>query len=365
MVSQQSPKLLFTVRVRTPLQYKFEPLCYNDFMLEKPRIEDSLIIQCLESQYGLTTVILDFLPIGNDVNSAVYRVFANGNLHLYLKLRKNDFNKASVIIPHLLKENGIKQVIAPLLTTTQQEWTTLNEYSLALYPYIEGQNGFHHALSDMQWKELGAAVKGLHTLQSPHDLKKTIPYEDYSCIYRDSVKKYMKQIHEENFVDPVTILFAEYIREKEKEITYIVKRSEELCIALKTQKLEFVLCHADLHGANVLIDKDNQLYIVDWDTLIFAPKERDLMFIGGGVGGFWNTNEEQKLFYKGYGKTEINHTALIYYRYERIVEDIVEFAKRLLLTSDGGKDRVRSLEKFKQSFLPDNVVEIAMREKNL
>ena len=31
------------------------------------------------------------------------------------------------------------------------------------------------------------------------------------------------------------------------------------------------------------IGTNGALYIVDWDELIMAPKERDLMYIGGGL----------------------------------------------------------------------------------
>jgi spectinomycin phosphotransferase len=334
-------------------------------MLEKPTIQEPSIEECLKEQYGLEKSTVEFLPIGNDVNSAVYRVLANDNTLLYLKLRRGDFNKASVIVPHLLRESGVKQVIAPLLTKEQQEWAKLNEFSLALYPYIDGKNGFQHPLSDVQWIELGTAEKGLHALQPPADLADSISQEDYSSIYNDEVKKIMRQIHGENFVDSVAAQFAEFMKENGETLNHIVKRSEELNVELKKQKQEFVLCHADLHGANILIDKSNQLYIVDWDTLIFAQKERDLMFIGGGIGGAWNKKEEVELFYEGYGRTEINHTALTYYRYERFAQDIVEFSKRLLLTREGGKDRKRSLEKFMNAFAPNNVVEIALREDSL
>lgn len=30
-----------------------------------------------------------------------------------------------------------------------------------------------------------------------------------------------------------------------------------------------------------------------------APKERNLMFIGGGVANVWNNPREEKFFYKG------------------------------------------------------------------
>jgi len=64
----------------------------------------------------------------------------------------------------------------------------------------------------------------------------------------------------------------------------------------------FILCHADIHAWNLLIDVNGRLYIVDWDTLIFAPKERDLMFVGAGLGGNGHSlQEEETLFYQGYG----------------------------------------------------------------
>ncbi len=84
------------------------------------------------------------------------------------------------------------------------------------------------------------------------------------------------------------------------------------------------------------------------------------MFIGGGVGGAWNTTREETLFYRGYGQTEINRVALAYYRFERIVEDIVEFCERLL-TDEGGENRAVGLGKFVRQIGPNNVVEIAYR----
>jgi spectinomycin phosphotransferase len=44
-----------------------------------------------------------------------------------------------------------------------------------------------------------------------------------------------------------------------------------------------VLCHADLHTWNVLVDGDGRLWLVDWDEAILAPRERDLMFLVGGI----------------------------------------------------------------------------------
>jgi spectinomycin phosphotransferase len=83
------------------------------------------------------------------------------------------------------------------------------------------------------------------------------------------------------------------------------------------------------------------------------------MFIGGGMGGIWNTAREEALFYQGYGKRDINQAALAYYRYERLVSDMAEFCQQILRTTTGGADRERSLEKYYSIFLPNQTLELA------
>jgi spectinomycin phosphotransferase len=145
----------------------------------------------------------------------------------------------------------------------------------------------------------------------------------------------------------------------------MVSRAEQLAHSLSQQPLEFVLCHSDAHPGNFLVTSPDQLYLVDWDNPIFAPKERDLMFFGGGMAGDQPGGHEQALFYQGYGPVSINLQALAYYRYERIIQDIAEFCKQLLLTSEGGEDREQAYHYLTSSFSPGNVVEAAVRTDQL
>jgi spectinomycin phosphotransferase len=116
-----------------------------------------------------------------------------------------------------------------------------------------------------------------------------------------------------------------------------------------------------LHAGNVLVSANDELAIVDWDNPIVAPKERDLMFVGGGVGGVWNKAQEEALFYQGYGKTEIDPVALGYYRYERIVADIAATCEQIFGMQGSVADREEGLQQLMDQFLPNNVVEIAHR----
>jgi thiamine kinase-like enzyme len=69
------------------------------------------------------------------------------------------------------------------------------------------------------------------------------------------------------------------------EIRTLVDRAEALGQWLQATAAPLVLCHADIHTGNVLLDTANNLWIVDWDETMLAPKERDLMFVVGGIIG--------------------------------------------------------------------------------
>jgi spectinomycin phosphotransferase len=111
-----------------------------------------------------------------------------------------------------------------------------------------------------------------------------------------------------------------------------------------------------------LIGAGGGFYIVDWDAPILAPKERDLMYAGGGLmGGWYSPREEEDLFYQGYGPTAINAEALAYYRYERIIQDIAIYCEQIFGMRGGTKDREQSLRYLTSNFLPNSTIEIARR----
>jgi spectinomycin phosphotransferase len=333
-------------------------------LLEKPDIPDQLIISCLQVQYGLRVTELTFLPLGADVNTAVYRVVTYDGTAYFLKLRKG-FDEITVSVPLFLKAQGIQAIIIPFETESKKLWADFDDFKMILYPLIEGQDGFDMELTDHHRRSLGAALKGIHTAQVPAALKRLIPKETFSPQWRESVKTFQMQVENNAFDDPTAAKLVEFMNSKRDEITRLVERTEQLTSELQSKPLEFVLCHTDIHGGNILISDKDKLYIVDWDNPILAPKERDLMFIGGGIDEIWKSKREEAVFYEGYRKTEINLSALAYYRYERVIEDLAVICEQLLLTDEGGADRERSYGWFTSNFEPGNTIEIAEKTDKL
>jgi spectinomycin phosphotransferase len=327
-------------------------------MLTKPNIADELTISRLQDEYDLHVATLTFLPIGADMGTAVYRFVADNGTVYFLKLRKG-FDEISVTVPLFLKSQGIREIIAPFETKSKGGWADFGEYKMILYPFIEGKNGFEMELSDSHKRTFGAALKAIHSVQLPPELKKQIPQETWSPKYREQVQEFQRQVENNAFNEPNADRLANFIKSKRNEIDRLIKRTEELASKLEAQSLELVLCHTDIHGGNILITKDNQSYIVDWDAPLLAPKERDLMFIGGGIDDIWKTKRDEAVFYEGYGKTQIDFPAMAYYRYERVIEDLAAYAEQLLSTDEGGADREEACRRFTGNFEPGQTIEIA------
>jgi spectinomycin phosphotransferase len=333
-------------------------------MLEKPDLQEDVILERVGDEFGLHAARLTFLPLGYDLNTAVYRLEIGDGSAYFLKLRKGDFDQVAISVPQFLDSQGIRAIIAPRETRAGGCWGSLGEYKLILYPFIEGRNGYQVTLSDRQWLDFGAALGSIHRAALPPELKRMIPQETFSPEGRETVRQFQAQVEEGSFADLTAAKLAALMRAKRGEISQVVERAGQLAAALQVRLAEPVLCHSDIHPGNLLIAEDGGLpavfggiYIVDWDNPILAPKERDLALVGGCSA--WSEARGEALFYKGYGPAQVDPTALAYYRYERIVQDMAAFGKQLLLTDEGGDDREQSYQYFASNFLPGHEIELA------
>lgn len=97
-------------------------------MLTKPDIADETIVTCAAESFGLRISNGNFLPIGADVNSAVYRLTTLDGARYLLKLRRGNFDEIAVRVPAYLHARGISRVMAPLATPTKGSWASAHGF---------------------------------------------------------------------------------------------------------------------------------------------------------------------------------------------------------------------------------------------
>lgn len=334
---------------------------YTSSMIEKEPLSLKRIMDCLNTDYGIAVATLTFLPLGADMNASVYKAHTHDGLAYFVKLKRGHHHDISVNILSLLQSSGIEHIIPPIKTIHGRPAQHIDDFTLIVYRFVDGQSGFCRNLSDDQWITLGKVLRQVHELDVPLSMKDQIRREVYSSKWQEAVRSLYVHIDEKQTCDEIALKLQMFMKDHRLEIHRLVDRAQQLSKKIQEQSPEFVLCHSDIHGGNVLIDVDSSIYIVDWDEPIMAPKERDLMFIGGGVGNIWNNPHEESFFYKGYGETKINMTILAYYRHERILEDIALLGEALLLKADGGEDRLEMYKQFVDMFESRGVVDIAFK----
>jgi spectinomycin phosphotransferase len=118
--------------------------------------------------------------------------------------------------------------------------------------------------------------------------------------------------------------------------------------------LPYVSAHADLHAANLLRDPRGHVFVLDWDEVMLAPKERDFIFI---------REPQAHAFWEGYGLRaidEIDWIALTYFRWERVIQDLIEEAQQALFRDDVGEDaKATAAQRFAATFAAGNNVDAA------
>jgi len=229
-----------------------------------------------------------------------------------------------------------------------------------LYPFVQGENAMVVGLSNDQWREFGSALRAVHASQLEPRLRASLRAETFMLPSAAVVRRLLTlpggAAVESATVEP----FLAFWRAHTEPMHQMLVRAESLGTELRSKTFDNVLCHSDIHAANILVGEDGRVWLVDWDGPIVAPRERDLLFVIGSRIARVVTPREEAHFFAEYGAVEIDLTALIYYRYERIIEDIGEMATSILLDPRlSERARADAAERVMSVFTPDGAIERA------
>lgn len=295
-------------------------------MRKPPHIAEEQLRACLQDRYGLIPVMLDFLPVGLDYNAGVYRVVSEQGTAYLLKVTSRPLYEPRCLVPRYLNEQGIRSVVAPIPTRDSALWTRVEEWTLTIYPFIDGDTSWT-GMTNEQWKETGTIFRQIHQV--------TLPPEGFTSLHRETfdptgythwVRAFeVQHLHSQRAGSEASQALRADWQMHQTTIHTVVTSLEKLAEILQLRTLPYVISHADLHPANLLRDRHGHVFVIDWDEVMLAPKERDFIFV---------RKPHANAFFQGYGQREIDWMALTYYLWERIVQDLIEDARDACLRED-------------------------------
>ena len=299
-------------------------------MREQPKIPEERLRACLQDQYDLSPVTLEFLPRGQDYHAGVYRVVSEqGTLYL-LKVTSRPLYEPGCLVPRYLRDQGITSVVAPVPTKSYALWTKLVDWTVIVYPFIDGDTSWT-GMTNEQWKEVGTIFKQIHQVRlEPVGFsslrKETFDPTEYARWVRAFETQHLHSRHGGS--GSARALRASWVAHQ-STIHTVVTSLEKLAEVLQSRIFPYVICHADLHPANLIRDHAGHVCVIDWDEVMLAPKERDFIFV---------REPQADAFWEGYGQREIDWMLLSYYLWERVVQEVIVDTQDVCFRDDLGEE---------------------------
>ncbi len=313
-------------------------------MKQKPSIDDEELIELIRLKYNIDVEKLHFVPEGEVAYSYVVQT---STMKYFAKLYEtnNLTNKGILNLESAmntvfqLNKEEINQIINPISNIKGTFRTTLENYSLVLMSYIEGKTVSEKLSKTKEFlKKMGKLLAEIHYTTNKIELKQS-KFFTINIDFKEDLLLSIKEVttctssKDKNYIKLQSLV--------KPNINYILSSLiylEELAGKLE-QKDDFdlVLCHTDPNRNNVIIDKNEQIHLTDWDGIALAPFERDIWFF---------INEKHcESFIEGYKRvrdvTSINEDLVVYLFYYRVLDDLTDWIYRILF-EDISEEQIKS-----------------------
>lgn len=314
-------------------------------MREPPGIGEERLQACLQDQYNLVPVVLEFLPLGHDYDAGVYHVVSGQGSAYLLKATSRSLYKPGCLVPAYLRDQRITSIVAPVPTRSGALWTQLGEWTVILYLWISGECSLT-GMTSAQWKEVGSIFRRIHQVRLPPSGFESLRKERFDpAEYVRWIGTFEAQhLQDQSRASASQRALRSSWKAHQSTIHTAVTRLQKLAELLQSRAFPYVVCHADLHARNLIRDPSGHVFVIDWDEVMLAPKERDFIFI---------RQPHAEAFFQGYADAEIDWSLLSYYLWERVVQDVIYDAQHVCFREDWTEEtREQVAQMFHESLGP-------------
>jgi spectinomycin phosphotransferase/16S rRNA (guanine(1405)-N(7))-methyltransferase len=174
-----------------------------------------------------------------------------------------------------LRDAGLEFVVAPMRTTDGDVVRRLGDrYVVAVYPLVPGETYDYGNYTDATHRD--DVVSHLATLhRSPSPCRRWAWTDTFSISRRAELFAACSNLHDVWDVGPFAEPARQLLARHADAVAHLFDVYDGLAAVVAHQDERFVLTHGEPHVANT-ITTDRGVVLVDWDTALIAPPERDL-----------------------------------------------------------------------------------------
>jgi spectinomycin phosphotransferase len=221
----------------------------------------------------------------------------------------------------LSERAGLRFVVPPIPAADGQTLHRLSDrYSLAVFPFISGQPGHWGdtpGRTDRDW--LLRMLAEMHRASS--QMADRAPAHDLRLVGRAGLEDALADLDRPWTGGPFSEPARRQLRMHAQAVTDWLGSFDELSAVVAPSSVGWVISHGEPHPGNLIRVADG-FRLIDWDTVAFAPAERDLwMFDDGSAGSL--------ALYSQITGRPVSKLALAFYRLGWALADLASFISLL------------------------------------
>lgn len=264
--------------------------------MKSPLTDDDVLIRTvLWERWNLEVTGIYFIPVGDSAYS--YRVEVEPHSCYYLKVvdqwtsagqRVATHMEFSLPLQHLVAQQHLAEVNVPLPqpTMTGTLYALQEPFLFALYTFIQGETlADAYPMTPALVQRIGQALVSLHTVQLPKSLQHGSPQDSLTAPFEATLLTDLAALEAISAHDALFLRrLRAVVRPQREHIRAFPAHSQEYARKAQQTPVAPVVCHGDSWGGNMILSPSGQLTLLDWESAVIAPPERDAFLYMGHLG---------------------------------------------------------------------------------
>lgn len=316
-------------------------------LISKFKIEDEQLILFIQKNYGILIKDIEFIPVGDSAYS--YKVNCIDEQQYYLKLfdhhndrQREGIRRLNYYLPltwDLYHQGLFINITHPIKNCFGSLFTKLQDITIVLFNFIVGETLTEaYPFSD---EILVGIAKSVATLEqiTPHVNQNLLPKESFDITFESDLLRCISILEKSNLNNCLKQSLRELVLLKKEQILFFMNLVREIRNSVHINASQLVLCHGDMWGGNIIYH-NNQLFFLDWESVIIAPPEYNLFgYIGSSFDIFISSYIKQLD-----RKIQINLDLIRFYSYRAHLRNLSNWVMNILFRNKDESQSINDLE---------------------
>ena len=270
------------------------PSSYGAGVYSEPRdLDRAALADALERHWRIAPARLDYLPVGfgshhwqaAGADGSCWFVSADDLQRGHHAGRPCDqsfslLDRAFRTAAALRNHAGLEFVLAPIPSADGALLHRLDRrYAIRVEPFVDGaagESGDFECRDDR--RRMGALLGRMHAASG--SVPPRLPgREDFALSEREALEEALARLSTSWDQGPFAEPARELLRAHAGRVRARLRAYDRLAGRLRDEQGRWVVTHGEPHSANLIRDAEGGLRLVDWDTALIGPPERDLWMV--------------------------------------------------------------------------------------